>query len=89
MVLVMTSVFLSSCAASISSKESVAALTSEEATKLLKDKTEEEIHHKWGEPDGMLSGFYGDIYIYNEKIVVIYYDNSSMVSEVVVSDNQN
>ena len=87
--LVMIFVFLSSCAASIPSKESVAAMISEEATKHLKEKTIEEIHHKWGEPDSMLSGFYGDIYIYNDKIIVIYYDNHSRVSEAVVSEKQN
>ena len=37
-------------------------------------KTEQEINDNWGEPDSMLSGFYGDIYVYEERQIVIYYD---------------
>lgn len=64
-------------------------MTREEATELLKNKTEEEIHDNWGEPDDILSGFYGDIYLYNGKSIVIYYDNDSNVTDVLVSDKQN
>ena len=79
---------LSSCAGSFPKKESIATRSSEEATKVLKDKTEKEINENWGNPDGMLSGFYGDIYEYNDKRIVIYYDTDSKVTDVLVSDKQ-
>ena len=88
-ILMIITIILSSCTASFPSKENVAVLTREEATELLKNKTEKEIHDNWGEPDDILSGFYGDIYLYNDKSIVIYYDNDSNVTDVLVSDKQN
>ncbi|MBR5410930.1 MAG: hypothetical protein IK104_09680 [Clostridia bacterium] len=88
LVLLMTAVILFSCAASFPKKEDIITLSSEEATKALKDKTEKEINDNWGEPDGMLSGFYGDIYDYNGKRIVIYYDADSKVTDVLISDKQ-
>ena len=63
-------------------------LSREEATEALKDKTRKEINNNWGKPDDILSGFYGDIYIYNDKQIVIYYDGDSNVKDVLVSDKQ-
>ena len=85
----MAVVILVSCSASFPKKESVVTLSSEEATKALKGKTEKEINDNWGEPEGMLSGFYGDIYEYNGKLIVIYYDAGSKVTDVLISDKQN
>ena len=86
---VIIAVLLSSCAASFPTKAKAVTLTSEKAAELLKNKTEKEIHDNWGQPDGMLSGFYGDIYEYNGKSIVIYYDADSKVTDVLVSDQQN
>ena len=83
-------VFLCSCTASFPTKENVVALTSEEAAELLKDKTEKEIHDNWGVPDSYFSGLYGNIYLYNEKCIGIYYDyDSKVITNVVVFDKQN
>ena len=84
--LVMITVLLSSCTAAFPTKERVAAQTSEEATKLLKNKTAKEIRDHWGEPDDTLSGFYGDIYICNGKSIVIYYDADSKVTDALVDE---
>ena len=89
LVLAMLAVILSSCAAAFPEKEQIASLSGEEATKVLKDRTEKEISDHWGEPDGMLSGFYGDIYVYNDRQIVIYYDGDSRVTDVLVSDTQD
>ena len=89
LVLVMTAVIFCSCAATFPKKENIATLSSDEATKVLKGKTEKEINDNWGEPDGILSGFYGDIYDYNNKSIVIYYTADSKVSDVLVTDKQN
>ena len=86
LVLLTLAVILSSCAGVLPKKEKIAALSAEEAAKALKDKTEKEIRDNWGEPDGMLSGFYGDIYEYSGKIIVIYYDADSRVTDVLISD---
>ena len=84
--LVIITVLLSSCMASFPTKERIASGTGEEATKLLKNKTAKEISDHWGEPDDTLSGFYGDIYIYNGKRIVIYYDADSKVTDVLVDE---
>ena len=86
---VIIAVLLSSCAASFPTKAKVVTLSSEEAARILKDKTNEEMNDHWGKPDDMLSGFYGDIYEYNGKSIVIYYDADSKVTDVLVSDQQN
>ena len=88
-ILLIVAIFLSSCTASFPSKDNIAMLTGEKATELLKDKTEKEIHDNWGEPDDSLSGFYGDVYLYNGKSIVIYFDNNSKVTNVLVFDKQN
>ena len=81
-------IVLSSCAASLPKKESIAKLTNEQAANVLKGKKETEIKANWGEPDGMLSGFYGDIYVYNGKQIVIYYDADCKVTNIMISDQQ-
>ena len=51
---------------------------------------EKEIHDNWGVPDSCFSGLYGDIYLYNEKCIGIYYDyDSKVITNVVVFDKQN
>lgn len=88
--LLIIAVLLSSCAASFPSKEKAVSLTADgEAAEFLKDKTEKDIHDNRGAPDEMFSGFYGDIYFYNNKCIGIYYDSDSRVTEVVVFDRQN
>ena len=84
--LVMAAAVLASCAAAFPKKESVAAMSGEEATKALKGRTAKEITENWGEPDDMPSGFYGDIYIYGGRSIVIYYDADSKVTDVLISD---
>ena len=68
---------LSACSTSFPSKEKVSAMTSEEATKLLLDKTQQEIRDNWGEPSNFFSGLYGDIYEYEGICIGIYYDRDS------------
>ena len=88
-VLMMTVVVLSSCTAVFPKKENIVTLSGEEATKILKGKTEKEIIDNWGEPDGTLSGFYGDIFVCNDKSIVVYFNAEGKVSDVLVSDKQN
>lgn len=71
---ILTISLLASCAASFPEKEKVAAMTDEEATELLLDKTQEEVREHWGEPDSFFSGFYGDIYRAGDKCIGLYYD---------------
>ncbi len=35
---------------------------------------QEKVHKRFGEPDSTLSGLYGDIYVVEDKQVIIYYD---------------
>ena len=86
LVILTLAVMLSSCAGAFPKKEKIAALSAEEATKTLKGRMEQEIRNNWGLPDGMLSGFYGDIYEYSGKTIVIYYDADSRVTDVLISD---
>jgi len=45
----------------------------------------DEIHHSWGEPDGHLSGFWGEIWSLDgvkDNIIVLYYDENGMVEYI-------
>lgn len=86
--IILALLLLSACSSSFPSKKQISALTNEEAEKLLTGKTAQEIKKNWGEPDSMLSGFYGDIYVYEEKLIVIYYDGDSKVINVRIGDKQ-
>ena len=62
--------------------------------KQLEDKliglSQEEIHRSWGEPDGQLSGFWGDIWqLDNErdKHIIIYYDDDGIVEHIKFSSH--
>lgn len=51
----------------------------------------EELYHSWGEPDGMLSGLYGDIwYISDEhdRQIVVYYDGDGVVEHILVDQQK-
>ncbi len=50
----------------------------------LEGKTYAEVEEMLGEPDGMLSGFWGDIYHDSEgNEIVIYYDSDGVVETVL------
>ena len=84
--LVIVTVLFSSCTASFPTKEQIVTLTSEEATKILRNKTAKEIHDSWGEPDRTFFSFYGDTYMCNVKSIVIYYDADDIVTDVLVDE---
>ena len=87
--LVIITVLLSSCIASFPTTEKVVSLTNEQATDLLREKTQKEIRDNWGEPDSFLSGLYGDIYTFRDKMVVVYYDfGSKKIIDVVIAYRQ-
>lgn len=50
----------------------------------------EKIHKKFGEPNSMLSGMYGDVYLIKDKRVIIYYgykgENINRVIDVKISE---
>ena len=51
--------------------------------------SQEEIYRSWGEPDGHLSGFWGEIWqLASEKSkhVTVYYDENGIVEHVMVKD---
>lgn len=55
----------------------IAAMTDQEATEALAGATREAVAEAWGEPDGMLSGLYGDIYeAPGGRHITVYYDVS-------------
>ena len=83
---ILTLLLLSACSSSFPSKKQISAMTNEDAEKLLARKTAQDIKDNWGEPDSMLSGFYGDIYVYEGRQIVIYYDGNSKVSNVRIWD---
>lgn len=57
--------------------EELAAMTEEAATKALAGTLREELLKVWGEPDGELSGMYGDIYAApGGRSVIVYYNVS-------------
>ena len=51
--------------------------------------TREELVQDWGNPDGMLSGFYGDIWVMTENENIIdYYSADSIVEHIKLEQNE-
>lgn len=47
----------------------------------------EELYEHWGEPDGRLSGFWGDIWnIGNNKQMIVYYNSDGCVENVIIEN---
>ena len=60
---------------------------SEDIEDLMEDIPQKRIHAKWGNPDGHLSGFWGEIWFLNEEKdgrITLYYDEDGKVDDVVV-----
>ena len=52
----------------------------------------EEMHNAWGEPDGYLSGFWGDIWNLddnNNTFIAFYYDEKGYVENIVIGSRVN
>ena len=63
--------------------------TQEQLEEKLIGLSQEEIYRSWGEPDGHLSGFWGEIWqLASEKSkhVTVYYDENGIVEHVMVKD---
>lgn len=59
--------------------EALSALGQEQAEAALLGLPRQEILNAWGEPDGMLSGLFGDIYALEDGVqVIVYYDTEPM-----------
>lgn len=61
--------------------------TQEQLEEKLVGLSNEELRHLWGEPDGMLSGFWGDIWNLSDESnqqVIIYYSEDGIVEHVLV-----
>lgn len=66
--------------------DEIEGLTQEELDNFLTGFSREKIHDSWGDPDSMLSGFWGDIYNVpdSNKGLILYYDEDGMVERIVV-----
>ncbi len=53
--------------------------------------SQEELHNSWGESDGMLSGFWGDIYHLPDsyECIILYYDADGIVETIEVDDRNS
>lgn len=59
--------------------------TQEQLEEKLLGLSEEDMHNSWGEPDGMLSGFWGDIWHLSDesnKQIILYYDKDGTVENI-------
>lgn len=53
----------------------------------LSGRHEKEMAAAWGEPDGMLSGFWGDIwYLSDDKQIIVYYDKDGAVENIRIAE---
>ena len=60
---------------------------SEDIKELLEGIPQKKMHAKWGNPDGHLSGIWGEIWFLNEEKdgrITLYYDEDGKVDDVVV-----
>lgn len=61
-------------------------MTGEELYDVLHGISFKDIQAQWGEPDGMLSGFWGDIWILDDDyMLILYYDDEGCVETVKIS----
>lgn len=61
--------------------------TGKNCLKDLSGQHEEEIAAVWRKPDGMLSGFWGDIWHLNDdKQIIVYYDKDGVVENVRITE---
>ena len=59
----------------------------ENFSKLIRGTHQDEIHRIFGDPSGMLSGFWGDVYrLDNGTKIIIYYDENGEVEHIKVTD---
>lgn len=68
----------------------IAGYTQEQLDEKLIGRSQEELHSAWGKPDGMLSGFWGDIYHVPDgyESIILYYDADGTV-ETIKADHRN
>lgn len=68
----------------------ITGYTQEQLDEKLIGCSQEEIHSAWGEPDGMLSGFWGDIYHVPDgyESIILFYDADGIV-ETIKADDRN
>lgn len=65
--------------ADVPAPEDLAALGSEAAEAALLGHMRKEVLRAWGEPDGTLSGFFGDVYeLKGGAHIIVYYDTEPM-----------
>ncbi|WP_036728397.1 hypothetical protein [Peptoniphilus mikwangii] len=62
----------------------------ESALEKLEGVSQENLIEAWGKPDGSLFGMYGDIWEYENKIIIIYYKDvdEEVVIDVIVDNKQ-
>lgn len=75
------------CPAVFPTPETLSGMDPEAAEAALAGQTRRDILDAWGEPDGTLSGLFGDIYNVEEGVgVIIYYDTESVNQGAAGSD---
>ena len=88
--IILMCVLLTSCASAFPSTEKIVQMKETEAAELLKGRTKQEIHEHWGEPHSFYSGLYGDIYVYNETCIGVFYEyGSDTVVNIAIFDRQH
>lgn len=61
----------------IPARAEIAAMTDQAATEALAGTARETVLKVWGEPDGGLSGLFGDVYeTEDEHVIIVYYNHS-------------
>lgn len=64
--------------------------TEEDILKELSGQSNASLAEAWGAPDGMLSGFWGDIWNLSEytgRHIIVYYDSDGVVDYVIIAEN--
>ncbi len=68
----------------------VREMTEEQAKNRLTGESRDNIIYSWGEPDGHLSGLWGDIWSLEEKSdrhIILYYDEDSVVEKIKIDEH--
>ena len=70
----------------------IANYTEEQLDEKLIGLSEDELRQSWGEPDGMLSGFWGDIWNISDesnKKITIYFNQDGGAENIIVTEEDN
>lgn len=81
------SIYRVAAASKVAGLDEISNYSAPEIFEMVNGVYHENLAEKWGEPDGTLSGFWGDFWnIGNNKQIIVYYDSDGCVNNVKIDN---